>query len=407
VFERFRAASQTQQILIAAGGALAIALVLAVAWFAFLRTPYQMLFSGLRASDAAAIVADLDKRKIPYRLSHGGTAIEVPADIVDTTRLAVMTSDLPLKGTVGFELFNKSDMGLTDFAQKINYQRALQGELERTIMSLDGVDSARVHLSLGEDRLFRDDRVPPTASVTIHMARGGTLSAAAAQGIQRLVAAAVPKLDAENVVILDEHGGLVGGVSAGAPATEAATPDVQEARAVEQFYAGLVRAGLERAYPLNSIAVTIHADATAEEIAAWNPAARTFALHIVLTPAAPLDGTAQETVRKLVADAVGKSEGRVDGIDFAAVPAPHTVPAAPAPRATAPSLPVSFAEDDGGVTAEIAFAVMLVLVILAGFFFAARQLRASRRLTAAQREDFVLRLRALLAKEGDGVPSEG
>lgn len=209
MFDRFRALSTSQQIALVAVAVTVICLLLLSVWYFVLRVPYSVLFRELRPSDAASIVSDLDRKKIPYRLADGGATVLVPADIADRTRLSVTTEDVPLKGTTGFELFDKSDMGLTDFAQKINYQRALQGELERTIQTLDGVDSVRVHLSLGEDRIFRDDQVPPKASVTVRMQKGSTLSIGTAQGIQHLVAAAVPNLDAANVVILDERGRIV------------------------------------------------------------------------------------------------------------------------------------------------------------------------------------------------------
>ena len=182
MFDSIRALSSRQQVFLALGTACVLCLVLGAVWFFALRTDWTPLFTQLRPSDAATIVADLDRKKIAYRLADGGTAILVPADQADSARLDVMTGDLPLKGTVGFELFNKSDVGLTDFAQKINYQRALQGELERTIMTLDGINSARVHLSLGEDRIFRDDRVPPKASVTIRMRKGSSAHAAGGAG---------------------------------------------------------------------------------------------------------------------------------------------------------------------------------------------------------------------------------
>ncbi len=135
MFDGIRALSLRQQVFLALGTACVLCLVLGVVWFFGLRTTWAPLFTELRPADAATIVADLDRKKIAYRLADGGTEILVPADLVDSARLDVMTGDLPLKGTVGFELFNKSDVGLTDFAQKINYQRALQGELERTIMT--------------------------------------------------------------------------------------------------------------------------------------------------------------------------------------------------------------------------------------------------------------------------------
>src|SRR5579872_7380692 len=159
----------------------------AATYFLFLRSPYSTLFTNLRTSDAATIVADLDKNKVPYRLQDSGSTILVPSNIVDATRLNIMSEDLPIKGTVGFELFNKSDMGLTEFAQKINYQRALQGELARTIMAMDSVDEARVHLALAEPTVFRDDQKPPKAAVTIISRPGRRLTDSTIRGIQRLV----------------------------------------------------------------------------------------------------------------------------------------------------------------------------------------------------------------------------
>src|SRR5437868_5787506 len=108
MFDRFRAYSPRQQIVLAASAAGACCLLLGLIWFFLLRVTYQPLFTQLKANDAATIVAELERKKISYRLEDGGATILVPADLVDGTRLAVMTGDLPLKGTVGFELFNKS-----------------------------------------------------------------------------------------------------------------------------------------------------------------------------------------------------------------------------------------------------------------------------------------------------------
>src|SRR6185312_5741458 len=119
-FDRIRAMSSQRQILLAVGCLVIAGFVLGAAYFVFLRQPDAILFANLRPMDAATIVADLDKKKVPYRLADGGTTILVAQNQADATRLSVLSEDLPLKGTVGFELFNKSDIGLTEFAQKIN-----------------------------------------------------------------------------------------------------------------------------------------------------------------------------------------------------------------------------------------------------------------------------------------------
>lgn len=209
MLDRFYNGTPVRQMWLIVAAVSVIALALGAAWVMFFRPTYQTLLSDLRPADASAIVAELDRKKVPYRLADGGATILVPSELVDGARLDVMGGDEPSRGTVGFELFNKSDMGLTDFAQKINYQRALQGELARTIMTFAGVDSVRVHLSLGEEHVFREDQVAPKASVTVHMKRNAALTQAIAQGIRRMVAAAVPRMDVADVVVLDEYGQAV------------------------------------------------------------------------------------------------------------------------------------------------------------------------------------------------------
>ncbi len=411
MFDRFRAYSQQRQILLVALGVAAIGAVLGALWLVFLHVTYQPLFSGLRTSDAATIVGDLDRRKVPYRLADGGATILVPSDMVDTTRLAVMSEDLPLKGTVGFELFNKTDMGITDFAQKINYQRALQGELERTIMTLDSVDTARVHLSLGEDRIFRDDRVPPKASVTIRMAKGAKLSQTSAQGVRRLVAAAVPNLDIANVVILDEQGRVV---SAAPPVAASAqtSPESEEKHAVEQYYEAHIRQAFTAAHLTTAIGVSVWinaADGAEPALPAWSPGTRAFPLEVTLSPAVALDTAAQDYVRTIVTGAIASSTAQEDVIAFGDIPLPMAVAeAAPEPDVAPLVRPLAVfppAEDDHDWLWETGLTLLLVLFVLIGFFAALWRLRRPRRLTARQRADFALRLRGALEKRDGHVAS--
>ena len=187
------------------GAALIILATLALGAWTF-RTDYQVLFADLAPQDAATMVAELDRMKTPYRLSDGGNTILVPTELVYKTRLKLVGKELPLRGAVGFELFNNSEVGMTEFAQKVNYQRALQGELTRTILSLDEILSARVHLVLSEQGLFKKNGTQAKASVTIAMKPGKVLDASHVQGIQRLVSAAVPDIKPEDVTIVDQHG---------------------------------------------------------------------------------------------------------------------------------------------------------------------------------------------------------
>lgn len=187
-------------------GALAIVAAVAAGGWALLRTDYGVLFADLSERDMAAMSAELDKQKIPHRIDEATRALQVPHDLVHKARLKLMGAPLALNGAVGFELFNNSDFTMTEFTQKVNYQRALQGELTRTILSLDEVQGARVHLALPEQGLFKRGAGKAKASVALQLKPQRTLSPEQVLGIQRLVAASVNDIQAQDVAVLDQHG---------------------------------------------------------------------------------------------------------------------------------------------------------------------------------------------------------
>lgn len=200
--------SGTARTGLVAGATLLLAMTALAAWW-LVRTDYQVLFADLTAQDAAAMTSELERLKVPFSIADGadaGTTILVDRKDVYRTRLKLMGKDLPLHGSVGFELFNNSDFGMTEFAQRVNYQRALQGELTRTILSLSEVRDARVLLALPEHGLFKQTRSRATASITLTLKPGRALSGAQVVGLQRLVAAAVPGIAAEDVTITDQSG---------------------------------------------------------------------------------------------------------------------------------------------------------------------------------------------------------
>jgi flagellar M-ring protein FliF len=156
-------------------GAGAVATVGLVGLFAnLMATPdYKPLMNGLEAADAQTISAELKAKNIPYQLSADGKSISVPADQVDAARLDIASSSPTHSGRMGFEIFDKVSWGQTEFDEKVNYQRALEGELERTITTLANVKSARVHLVMATDSVFVDRERGAKASVTLKLARGG------------------------------------------------------------------------------------------------------------------------------------------------------------------------------------------------------------------------------------------
>ena len=156
--------NRTGRVAMVAGTLLACATTLAAGLW-LMRSDDQVVFSSLTEADAAVLVAELERQKIPYRLGDGGTTILVDRDIAHKTRIKLMGKNLPLHGAVGFELFNTADFGMTEFAQRVNYQRALQGELTRTILALAEIQDARVHLVLPEEGLFKRSQGGAKASI--------------------------------------------------------------------------------------------------------------------------------------------------------------------------------------------------------------------------------------------------
>ncbi len=173
------------------------------------RPSYQVLYSGLSQKDAAQVVDKLKELKVPYRLEGQGTVIKVPQEKVYDSRLALAGAGLPRGGSIGFEVFNEVKMGTTEFVQKINYQRALQGELARTIASFPEVDQVRVHIVMPRDSLFIENEKQPSAAVVLRLAPGRTLSKRQIKGIVYLVASSVPDLKDNQVTVVDSNGNLL------------------------------------------------------------------------------------------------------------------------------------------------------------------------------------------------------
>jgi flagellar M-ring protein FliF len=176
---------------------------------------YKVLYSNLSDRDGGAIVTALQQANIPYKLSEGGGAIMVPSDQVHETRMRLAQQGLPKSGSVGFELLDNQKFGISQFAEQVNYQRALEGELERTIQSISTVQSARVHLAIPKQSVFVRDAEPPSASVMVDLYPGRVLDEGQVNAITHMVASAVPQLSPRNVTIVDQDGNLLTQAGAG------------------------------------------------------------------------------------------------------------------------------------------------------------------------------------------------
>ncbi len=186
----------------------------------FGKAEYKTLYSGLSSEDAQSLSRRLAEKNIVYELSSDGNSILVPADQLDKARLDMAAQGMPQTGRMGFELFDKPNWAGSDFSEKVNYQRALEGELERTIQTLGEIEAARVHLVLPQESLFTEQETEAKASVVIKL-RGGRLGDDAQEAITHLVASAVENLKPENVTLINAEGGVPilarGGDSNGRP----------------------------------------------------------------------------------------------------------------------------------------------------------------------------------------------
>ena len=201
-----RGLSARQKLTIALGAA-AVAGTIWVFVTLLDKADYKTLYSGLSSSDAQSLSRRLSEKNIPYELASDGTSIRVPADQLDKARLDLAAEGMPQTGRLGFELFDKPNWAGSDFAEKVNYQRALEGELERTIQTLGEIEAARVHLVMPQESLFTEQEREAKASVVIKL-KGGRLGDEAQEAITHLVASAVENLKPENVTLINADGGI-------------------------------------------------------------------------------------------------------------------------------------------------------------------------------------------------------
>ncbi len=207
---------------------------------------YALLFGRLEATDASRVVETLRTENIPYKLEDGGGAIYVPRQQVYDLRLRFAGEGVVSEGPVGYELFNSGTIGMTDFMQKLNYKRALEGELARTISNIRQVAQARVHLVLPERSPFRDRQTKPSASVVLQLGGGGGLALDQIEGVASLVAGAVEGMSLSDVTVLDTRGTLLSNPDAGNPDITLTSNQLRTQHAVEEHLAQSGQSMLDR-----------------------------------------------------------------------------------------------------------------------------------------------------------------
>jgi flagellar M-ring protein FliF len=252
--ERMRA--QQKLPLIVGAAALVAA---AAAFMLWSRAPdYKVLYTNVSDRDGGAIIASLAQMNVPYKFADGGNAILIAGDKVPEVRLKLAAQGLPKGGGVGFELMDNQKFGTSQFAEQVNYQRGLEGELARTIESIGTVEAARVHLALPKPSLFVRDQKKPSASVVLSLHRGRSIDEGQVSAIVHMISSSVPELDAKSVTVVDQRGNLLSAANAGARGLDVS--QLKYAQEIEQGYIRRIEAILQPIVGASNVRAQVAAD---------------------------------------------------------------------------------------------------------------------------------------------------
>ncbi|MEE9554814.1 MAG: flagellar basal-body MS-ring/collar protein FliF [candidate division Zixibacteria bacterium] len=242
-------------------------IVAGITMFYFVFTPsYETLYVGLDPSEAGEVVEKLKENKVDYRLENGGTTVAVSRAEIYEVRLKLASEGLPRSGSIGYEIFDKSNLGMTEFLQKINYRRALEGELAKSISKIRGVKGARVHIVIPETRLFKESQKEATASVVITLGGAGGLSGRQVEGIIYLLSASVEGLSPDNVTVLDSAGRLLSAKKYGDDIGSLSSSQLEFRKQVESYLEHKAMSMLEPVVGAGKAVIKISAQLNFEQV---------------------------------------------------------------------------------------------------------------------------------------------
>lgn len=260
----FNRLAMPQKIMI--GGVVVGTIVLLGVLVGMLNEPNMaVLYTNLAEEDASKVVDQLNSQKIAYKIEDNGKTIKVPQEVVYETRLSLASKGIPNSGVVGYEIFDKNTMGMSEFIQKLNYKRAIEGELSRTIMQVDGVEAARVHIVIPEKSIFKDEEKQPTASIIIKL-KSGTLSKENTLSILNLVASSVEGLQQNRITLMDSHGRLLSKNEDENSVIVATSKQYELKQSVEKYLTRKVQGMLDNVLGLGSSIVQITADLNFDQV---------------------------------------------------------------------------------------------------------------------------------------------
>lgn len=252
--------SRGQKIIIAS---VVLVSVVAISYILFSASKPQMgvLFSDLQDKDIAMITEKLRDRQIPYELADKGKSILVPTEVLYDTRINLASEGLPQSSVVGYELFDKANLGMSDFMQKLNYRRALEGELSRTITTLEEVDKARVHVVVPEKALFEQDQKQPTASVVLQIKSGRRVNKVNIEGIQNLVASSVEGMEPGAVTVIDQRGKILSEPTKDDKSLAGLSSTQYELKQkIDEYFTARVQSLLDEVVGVNNAVVRVNAE---------------------------------------------------------------------------------------------------------------------------------------------------
>ncbi len=331
-------------------GVAAVLAVMSGVWLWSQQPDYRVLFSNFSDRDGGAIVASLQQMNVPYKFAEGGSAILVPANQVHDARLKLASQGLPKGGSVGFELMENQKLGVSQFLEQVNFQRALEGELARSIQSVAAVQAARVHLALPKASVFVRDAQKPTASVLLNLHAGRTLDPQQVSAIVHLVASSVPDLPTKNVTVVDQNGNLLSETSKLGGGNGL---DPSQLKYVQELQQSIVKRIESILTPIVG-APNVRAEATADvDFSHSEQAAETYKPNQTPNTSAIRSQQSSETQSGTPLTASGVP-GALSNQPPAPATAPITAPAgAPAPGAAAPSAASANAHKDMTVNYEV------------------------------------------------------
>ncbi|HUW26445.1 MAG TPA: flagellar basal-body MS-ring/collar protein FliF [Gallionella sp.] len=248
-----------QKMGVAVGIAALFALIAGV-WMWGQTPDYRVLYSNLSDRDGGSIIESLQQMNIPYKFAEGGGALLVPSGQVHEARLKLASQGLPKGGSVGFELMENQKFGITQFAEQVNYQRAMEGELARSVQTIGAVAAARVHLAIPKPSVFVKEQQKPSASVVLSLQGGRLLDSAQVSAIVHLISSSVPELSAKNVTVVDQNGTLLSANHDGANSDRLDASQLKYVQQIEQGYIRRIEALLTPLFGANNIRAQVSAD---------------------------------------------------------------------------------------------------------------------------------------------------